>query len=154
MKYCTKCGMEVNGDMQFCPKCGAKIQTPGAVPGITNLTERIKSKPLSIYRILLIIVGCINAGLIILSIFNAGIEFLIPVVLSTIPLIAFVVCEYLGKSHSIALCISIIEIIWLILTSKSTTTEFIKDGPIIWILNILMIIQIIVCILAMKLDKK
>lgn len=153
MKYCTKCGMEVNGDMQFCPKCGAKIQTPGAVPGITNLTERIKSKPLNIYRILLIIIGCINAGTIIFSIFIGGLDFFMPAVLSSIPMIAFIICEYQGKSHSIALCISIIGVMWLALQSSSQK-DFMNDGPMVWILNIFMIIQIIVCILAMKLDKK
>ena len=44
MKYCTKCGAQMNDDALFCPKCGTKVEE--AIEG-TSLEQPAETKPVA-----------------------------------------------------------------------------------------------------------
>ncbi|MBO6280841.1 MAG: zinc-ribbon domain-containing protein [Bacilli bacterium] len=64
MKYCTKCGQELNDDALFCSRCGQKVESP--VNEVSKKTSGYRDKTmLNIGFILCVVATVINGFAII-----------------------------------------------------------------------------------------
>ena len=63
MKYCVKCGAEIQDDAQFCPKCGQKVGGEVTTEVIAEpKKERKRDDSLMTVALVFCIISCVIAG--------------------------------------------------------------------------------------------
>ena len=67
MKYCAKCGAEIQDDAQFCPKCGQKVATEIRELTISGQKERRRDDSLMTIALVFCIIRTVLQAAFIIS---------------------------------------------------------------------------------------